>query len=303
MIKNRFQTPPSLKDKVAIVTGAGKGVGRAMSLYLASCGVKVLVNNRRHPSETDAQSSAGGVVQEILAQGGQAQANYDDALDPDSGRCMVDQAMNAWGSLDMVYANAAISQHASFHSLSVPQLMQIIETGVVSTLSLFHAAWPIFKEQRFGRALATTSSAGRFGNHGLSAYAASKGAIESLVRSLAHEGEKHNIYCNAISPYAYSQMTASHLPSHWINKLQPETLAPAVAWLLSKECTLNGEVLVAGGGRYARAWPVETDPLEGQDLPAIWQELLKKDGKRHKDSVSAFESFMVERNGSIGNMQ
>lgn len=287
-------TSTSLTGRVVIVTGAGKGIGRAVSLQLASCGAKVLVNNRRHPGEEDDQTSAAQVVAAIRAQGGQALANHDDAMDPDAGVRMVEQAMNAWGRLDMVYANAAVAQQAAFHTLSLNELRTIIDSGVVSTLSLLHAAWPVFRAQRYGRALVSTSSAGRFGNHGLTAYAASKGAIESLMRSLALEGVKHGIHCNALSPYAHSQMTASHLPPAWADVLAPEVLAHAAAWLLSPECALNGQVLVAGGGRYARSWPVETPSVAGTDMEQVWAQLMDLQGQTHVDSITAFQSFMAD---------
>jgi NAD(P)-dependent dehydrogenase (short-subunit alcohol dehydrogenase family) len=287
-------TSTSLTGRVVIVTGAGKGIGRAVSLQLASCGAKVLVNNRRHQGEEDEQTSAAQVVAMIRAQGGQALANHDDALDPDAGARMVEQALNTWGRLDMVYANAAVAQQAAFHTLSLNELRTIIDSGVVSTLSLLHAAWPVFRAQRYGRALVSSSSAGRFGNHGLTAYAASKGAIESLMRSLALEGVKHGIHCNALSPYAHSQMTASHLPPAWADVLAPEALAAAAAWLLSPECTINGQVLVAGGGRYARSWPVETPSVAGTDMEQVWAQLLNLQGQTHVDSITAFQSFMAD---------
>jgi NAD(P)-dependent dehydrogenase (short-subunit alcohol dehydrogenase family) len=287
-------TSTSLTGRVVIVTGAGKGIGRAVSLQLASCGAKVLVNNRRHQGEEDEQTSAAQVVAMIRAQGGQALANHDDALDPDASARMVEQAMNTWGRLDMVYANAAVAQQAAFHTLSLNELRTIIDSGVVSTLSLLHAAWPVFRAQRYGRALVSSSSAGRFGNHGLTAYAASKGAIESLMRSLALEGVKHGIHCNALSPYAHSQMTASHLPPAWADVLAPEALAAAAAWLLSPECTINGQVLVAGGGRYARSWPVETPSVAGTDMEQVWAQLLNLQGQTHVDSITAFQSFMAD---------
>jgi NAD(P)-dependent dehydrogenase (short-subunit alcohol dehydrogenase family) len=284
----------SLQGRVAIVTGAGKGIGRAASLHLAKSGAKLLVNNRRHPGESDDKTSAGQLVAMIRAEGGVAQVNYDDVSDPKSGERMVQQAVQEWGRLDMVYANAAIAQEAAFHVLDLNQLRSIIDAGLVSTLSLFHAAWPIFRRQKYGRALASSSSAGRFGNHGLTAYSASKGAIESLVRSLAIEGAKHGIQCNALSPYALSQMTQSHLPEAWAKVLTPESIAPAVAWLLSPECSLNGQVLVAGGGRYARSWPVETPAVVGENLVEVWRTLSELEGRAHFDSVSAFKSFMAD---------
>ncbi len=287
----------NLQDRVVIVTGAGKGIGRAASLHMARLGAKVWVNNRRHPGEADDQTSAAILVAQIRSEGGEAHVSYDDVTDPASGQRMVQQAMQKWGRLDMVYANAAIAQEAAFHALDLDQLRSIIDAGLLSTLSLFHAAWPIFRQQKYGRALASSSSAGRFGNHGLTAYSASKGAIESLVRSLALEGEKHGIQCNALSPYALSQMTKSHLSGPLANLLTPESLAPAVSWLLSPECHLNGQVLVAGGGRYARSWPVETPSVSGDNLLEVWQQLLKLEGQTHRDSIAAFKSFLVPPTG------
>jgi NAD(P)-dependent dehydrogenase (short-subunit alcohol dehydrogenase family) len=187
-----------------------------------------------------------------------------------------------------------VAQQAAFHTLSLSELRTIIDSGVVSTLSLLHAAWPVFRAQRYGRALVSSSSAGRFGNHGLTAYAASKGAIESLMRSLALEGVKHGIHCNALSPYAHSQMTASHLPPAWADVLAPDALASAATWLLSPECAINGQVLVAGGGRYARSWPVETPSVAGTDMDQVWAQLLDLQGQTHVDSITAFQSFMAD---------
>ena len=282
----------TLQDRVVIVTGAGKGIGRAASIHMARLGAKVLVNNRRHPGESDDETSAAQVVSQIRTEGGEAQVSYDDVSDPASGERMVQQALQTWGRLDMVYANAAIAQEAAFHTLELSQLRSIIDSGLLSTLSLFHAAWPLFRQQKYGRALASSSSAGRFGNHGLTAYSASKGAIESLVRSLALEGEKHGIQCNALSPYALSQMTKSHLSGPLGDLLTPESLAPAVSWLLSPECSVNGQVLVAGGGRYARSWPVETSSVSGDNLREVWAQLLELEGQTHRDSVSALKTFL-----------
>lgn len=294
MSETNQTTPRPLSEQVVIVTGAGKGIGRAVSLRLAQNGARVLVNNRRHPGQQDEDTSAAQVVSLIRTNGGQAQVSYEDVMDPQAGVRMVAQAMDTWGRLDMVYANAAVPQQAAFHTLSLDDLRNIIDSGVVSTLSLLHAAWPIFRAQRYGRALVSSSSAGRFGNHGLTAYAASKGAIESLMRSLALEGAKHGIHCNALSPYAYSQMTAEHLPTAWVEALQPDALAQAATWLLSPDCALNGQVLVAGGGRYARSWPVETRSVAGTDMHVVWSQLLTMDGQTHVDSIKAFQSFMAD---------
>lgn len=283
---------PDLRGQVVIVTGAGKGIGRAAALHLASCGARVLVNNRRHPGQSDEETSAARVAAEIRVAGGEARANHDPAQDPATGQRLVDEALATWGRLDMVYANAAMAQDAAFHHQTLDELRAIIDAGLVGTLSLFHAAWPVFRAQKSGRALATTSSAGRFGGAGMTAYAASKGAIESLVRSLAAEGARSGIRCNALSPYAESQMTQGYLPPALARALAPEHLGPLVAWLLGPDCELNGEVVVAGGGRYARAWPVETPAVQGEDLHHVWAQLLTLEGRPQADAVAAFQAFM-----------
>lgn len=279
--------------EVVIVTGAGKGVGRACALHLARCGLRVLVNNRSHAGEALGQGSAAEVAAQIRAEGGDAAVSTEDVARPGAGGRLVAQALDTWGRLDMVYANAARAQHAAFHSIGLQELREIIEVGFGSTLEIFHAAWPVMRRQGGGRLLATTSSAGRFGGHGLSAYAASKGAVEALVKSLAIEGARHGIRCNAISPYATSRMTLPHLPAGWAQALDPATLGPVVAWLLSRECPLNGEIVVSGGGRHGRAWSVETAAVDGDLADEAWTALTSAPGAPHRDAGAAFAAFMA----------
>ena len=238
-----------LYDRVAIVTGAGKGIGRAYALELAARGAKVLVNNRRHAGEADAQTSAQQVVEAIAAAGGVALANFEPVDAAGAGENMVQQALSAFGRIDIIVANAALSQAASFHKQSLDAFMAIFNVGFRGTLDLLHAAWPHLRAQKYGRVVVTTSSAGRYGNHGLGAYAASKGAIEMLMRSLAAEGVGSNIHVNAISPYAATQMTEAHLSAELALQLQPAAVAPMVAWLCSADCSVNGAVIVAAGDR------------------------------------------------------
>jgi NAD(P)-dependent dehydrogenase (short-subunit alcohol dehydrogenase family) len=284
--------PDDFSGRVAIITGAGKGLGRAYALHLAARGAQVLVNNRRHAGESDAQTSAAQVVASIRAQGGRALANHDDVSAEGAGQRLVQQALDGFGRLDIVIANAALAQELSFHKASLAQLRAVIDVGLLGTLQLFHAAWPVLRAQRYGRLVATSSSAGRFGNHGLSAYAASKGAVEMLMRSLAAEGQGHNIRCNAISPYALSQMTEKHLPAPLARVLAPQAVAPMVAWLASEACSANGEVIVAGAGRYARAYGVETASLAGSDMAAVLEQLRALPGQPHTSSSQAFTAFM-----------
>lgn len=281
-----------LSGQVVIVTGAGKGIGRACALHLARCGARVLVNNRRHAGEAPDEGSAAQVAAQIQVEGGQAQVNTEDLGLPGRAATLVAQALDAWGRVDAVYANAARGQGQTFQKASLAELRAIVEIGFGSTLELFHAVWPVMRAQGGGRLLATSSSAGRFGGHGLSAYAASKGAVEALVRSLALEGQRWGIRCNALSPYATSQMTQDHLPPAWAQRLSPQALAPVAAWLLSPQCPLNGEVVVSGGGRHARAWPVETAAIDGDLAGAAWDALVSSPGQAHADSREAFVRFM-----------
>ncbi len=285
---------PSLDGRVAIITGAGKGLGRAYALELAARGARVVVNNRRHPGEQDNDTSAQQTVQAIAAAGGTAVANFEAADAPGAGSRMVQQAVEHFGRIDIVIANAALSQASTFGKQSLDEFMRIFNVGFLGTLNLVHAAWPLMRAQRHGRVIATTSSAGRYGNHGLGAYAASKGAIEMLMRSLAAEGAHGGIRVNAITPYATTQMTAAHLGPDVAACLTPEAVAPMVAWLSSDACTANGQVFVAGGGRFRRGFSVETDSVAGSDMEQVAQALADLPGRPHPNSNQAFATLVEE---------
>jgi NAD(P)-dependent dehydrogenase (short-subunit alcohol dehydrogenase family) len=289
------QVWPDLSGQVAIVTGAGQGIGRASALALAQCGAKVLVNSRLAPGQAPQDGRAARVVAEIIAAGGQALSNTADAADPLAAQQMVEQALHSWGRIDMVHANAALGQHNTFAASSLADLRAIMDVGFGATLALFHAVWPLMKAQGGGRLLATTSSAGRFGGAGLSAYAASKGAVEALMRSLAIEGRRQRIVCNALSPYAHTQMTGAHLSAEWAQALPAQALGPVIVWLLSPDCPLQGEVVVAGGRRLARGGVSETASIErqaAQSLPEAWSRLCKLTGRAQPDATQAFVAFM-----------
>lgn len=292
--------PPGVMDltgQVAIVTGAGQGIGRASALHLARCGAKVLVNSRLSPGQRVEEGRAAAVVSEIVSAGGQARASTIDASDPEAGRRIVDDAVAAWGRIDMVHANAALGQHSTFAATPLEALRSIMEVGFGATMALFHAVWPVMKGQGGGRLLATSSSAGRFGGAGISAYAASKGAVEALVRSLSLEGRRHGIVCNALSPYARTQMTDAHLPPTLAQALPPEALGPVVAWLLAPQCPLRGEVVVAGGRRLARGGVSETAAIErasGESLDAAWARACAQAGRPQPDAPTSFAAFMAD---------
>ena len=254
-----------LRGRTAIVTGAGKGLGRAYALHLAARGAAVLVNNRRHAGEADDQTSAMQVVQVIRAAGGVAEPNWSDVTNPASGPAMVAQAVGALGGLHIVVANAGVDKAAGFHRQSLADFRAVFDTGFFGNLHLAHAAWPHLLQQGYGRMVLTASSAGLYANHGQAAYSASKAAVIGLMRALAIEGQRHDVRVNVIAPYGYSQMTAPYMDAAMAQSFDPALVAPLVGWLASSGCDVSGEVLVSGGGIVRRAGVGETEalPLQG----------------------------------------
>ena len=264
-------TTLDLQGHRAIVTGAGKGLGRAYALHLASRGACVLVNNRRHPGEADASTSASLTVEAIRAAGGTAQPSWSDVCEPGSGLQMMDEAQQCFGGVEIVVANAGIDHGRTFVKQSMNEFRHIFDTSFFGSLHLAHAAWPQLLGQGYGRLILTTSTAGLYGNVGQAAYSAAKAAVIGLMRTLALEGRRHGVLVNAIAPYGLSQMTAPHLDAGMADTLDPGLVAPLVAWLASPACDVSGELLVSGAGLIRRAGVGETDalPMQAGQLAAL----------------------------------
>jgi NAD(P)-dependent dehydrogenase (short-subunit alcohol dehydrogenase family) len=269
--------------RVAIVTGAGHGLGRAYALQLAARGARVLVNNRRHDTDAPGETSAERTVAAIRAAGGEAEPNFDSVRDPRSGERLVAQALDTWGRLDALVNNAGVDQHAPLHRITVEQFLDVFEPNFHGSLYATHAAYALMRRVGYGRIVVSASSAGLHGLHGLTAYAASKGALIAFARSLAQEGASRGVLVNAIAPYAATRMTAAHTPPEVAAELRPELVAPVVAYLASDRCTANGRVLVAGKGGLRRATTVE-GPCIGYSTAA---ELTPEAVARDLDSLPA----------------
>ncbi|MCZ4315989.1 SDR family NAD(P)-dependent oxidoreductase [Comamonadaceae bacterium G21597-S1] len=285
-----------LRGRTAIVTGAGKGLGRAYALHLARLGARVLVNNRRHAGESDADTSAQQTVEAIRAAGGTAMPDWSDVTDPDSGAAMVEQARRHFGRLDIVVANAGVDRASRFARQSMADFRTVFDTGFFGNLHLVHAAWPQLIEQRYGRVVLTTSSAGLYGNLGQAAYSAAKAAVIGLVRALAIEGRNQGVYVNAIAPYGYSQMTAPYMAPGMETTFDPQRVAPLVAWLAGAGCDVSGEVLVCGGGALRLAGVGETDALAlpGADLSATIKQLHAMALHPHASATDSFTRLLDE---------
>ena len=288
----------SLHGQRAVVTGAGKGLGRAYALYLASQGARVLVNNRRHAGESDAQTSAQQTVDAIRVAGGEAHANWCDVSQPDSGLQLQEDLMAKLGGVDIVVANAGIDKASSFAKQSLADFRAVFDTSFFGNLNLMHALWPQLISQGYGRVILTTSSAGLYANHGQSAYSAAKAAVIGLMRSLALEGQRHGVKVNAIAPYGYSQMTAPYMPQEMAGLFDPALVAPLVGWLASQACCCSGEVLVSGAGFIRRAETAETVAIamEAGQLDSLLTQLQSLPHQTYANASASFAQFLQEIN-------
>lgn len=247
-----------LSGRVAIVTGAGKGIGRAIAHSLAMHGASVLVNNRRHAGEET--GSAHTVCGEIVAAGGSAATNTDSIEAPDACERMVEQALAAFGRLDIVINNAAIAPEKRIAGMSDSLLREAFEINYFGPAALTHAALPALRESGSGRLIYVISNGGLYGGDGLAAYASTKGALYAYMRCAAAEGARYGITANALAPFAASQMTESALRDDAIRRaLDPAWIGPVASVLASEAFTATGKVYVTGGGRIREARVQETD--------------------------------------------
>ncbi|NLH47793.1 MAG: SDR family oxidoreductase [Myxococcales bacterium] len=238
--------------RVAIVTGAGRGLGRAHALLLASRGCKVLINDLGGAWTGEGGGSAEPaelVVREIKNEGGEAAANYDSVLD---GAKIVQAALDHFGRVDIVINNAGILRDVSFHKMTDDDWNKILDVHVQGTYRLMHAAWPHLRDQNYGRVIMTTSAAGLYGNFGQVNYSTAKMAVIGMGLSLAAEGAKRNVHVNMIAPIAGSRMTETVLPKEICEKLKPEYVSPLVGYLCSEGCEENGAIYEVGAGVIAR---------------------------------------------------
>ncbi|MEJ8567884.1 SDR family NAD(P)-dependent oxidoreductase [Elongatibacter sediminis] len=274
-----------LHNRTYIITGAGKGLGRAYALHLARLGASLVVNNRKHEGERE--SSAERVVGEITAAGGQAVAEHSDAEDRACGERLLETALEAFGRVDGLIANAGVSEGRSFHKQSLEELHRTLDINLAGTLNAIHPVFRHCYEQSRGAFIVTTSVAGLYGEHGLPAYSTSKAGLIGLARAIGKEGGRHGVRVNALAPYGATQMTEAQLSDDLIERMRPERVAPVVAWLLSDDCPVNGEVVIAGGGRLATAGVREPSPVEIADdadfstVARAWDELTQRSLERH----------------------
>src|SRR5258706_9913790 len=237
--------------RVAIVTGAGGGLGRAHALLLASRGAKVVVNDLggSHTGEGKSASAADKVVAEIKAQGGEAVANYDSVEDGDK---IVKTAIDTWGKLDILINNAGILRDVSFQKMTQADWDLVYKVHVFGAFKCTHAAWPYMRDAGYGRIINTSSAAGIYGNFGQANYSMAKLGIHGFTQTLAAEGKKRNIVVNTIAPIAGSRMTETVLPKELLEALKPEYVSALVAKLAHERNEDTGGLYEVGGGFYSK---------------------------------------------------
>jgi NAD(P)-dependent dehydrogenase (short-subunit alcohol dehydrogenase family) len=274
--------------KVAIVTGAGHGLGRSHALALAARGAKVVVNDLGGAKDGTGGSSeaAKAVVAEIEAAGGEAIANGANVAKFDEVQAMVQQAMDAWGRVDILVNNAGILRDKSFGKGSMEDFRMVLDVHLLGSVYCTKACWDIMKDQEYGRIVVTTSSSGLYGNFGQTNYGSAKMGVIGMMNTLAQEGAKYNIRINALAPTAGTRMTEGLIPEKAFELLTPETVTPAVLYLVSEEGPTR-TILAAGAGSYAVAKIVETEgrwlPPEEQTpegIAAHWDEITATAGER-----------------------
>ena len=248
----------SFEGQVAIVTGAGGGLGRSHALELARRGAKVVVNDLGGAMDGTGGSSeaAEKVVSEIKESGGEAISNGGSVSDRNGAKSMVDDAMEAWGRVDILINNAGILRDKSFSKIDLDDFQVVVDVHLMGAVYCTHAVWPIMREQNYGRILMTTSPTGLYGNFGQTNYGAAKLAQVGFMNSLKIEGAKNNINTNTIAPIAATRMTESLIPEAVHSKLAPESVTPAALFLVSEEAP-NGVIMQAEGGRFSVASIVE----------------------------------------------
>jgi NAD(P)-dependent dehydrogenase (short-subunit alcohol dehydrogenase family) len=254
------------EGRVAIVTGAGGGLGREHALALAARGAKVVVNDL---------AAADAVVEQIRAAGGQAMASAASVTDFEAVQAMVAQAVAAWGRVDILVNNAGILRDKTFAKMEIADFRLVMDVHLMGAVHCCKAVWDIMRAQQYGRIVMTTSSSGLYGNFGQSNYSAAKMALVGLMQTLAIEGEKYGIRVNSLAPTAHTQMTAGLMPEAMLQALRPEAVTPGMLHLVSDEAPTRA-ILCAGAGTFERAYVTMTKGVHLGTGPDIAEQVAQR---------------------------
>ena len=268
-------------DKVAIVTGAGGGIGKEHALELARRGAKVVVNDLGGSVDgSGASDAANEVVDIIKSEGGEAISNGASVTDLQAVKAMVNQTMDEWGRIDILVNNAGILRDKSFHKVTLDDFDLVMDVHFQGSLNCTHTIYPIMREQEYGRIIFTSSASGVFGNFGQTNYGSAKMAMIGLMNTLKIEGQNKNVFTNSITPVAYTRMTESLIPEDFGKNLQSEYITPAVIYLAGEDAP-NGTIMAAGAGVFSRIFIHETmgvslgmgEDMTPENIQANWDKI------------------------------
>jgi NAD(P)-dependent dehydrogenase (short-subunit alcohol dehydrogenase family)/acyl dehydratase/putative sterol carrier protein len=285
-------------DQVAVVTGAGGGLGRLYALELARRGARVVVNDLGGARDGTGSSSrpADDVVREIASAGGTAVANYDSVAAPEGGQRIVQSAIDHFGRLDILINNAGILRDKSFAKMEPGMWQAVLNVHLQGAFHVTQPAFQVMRQQGYGRIVLTTSAAGLFGNFGQANYGAAKLGLVGLMNTLKLEGARYNIKVNTVAPLATTRLTEDVLPPDFADKLKPEFVAPLVLYLCSEQCTDTGLILNAGMGNYGRAAVISAPGVvlgDGEQVPSMgaihqnWSKIDSLRGAQTYDDANA----------------
>ena len=299
--------PVSLLERVALVTGAGRGVGRSIAMDLARHGAKVIVNDLGGTldGQDEDMSVAESVVREIEAEGGTAAANTGDVTNYEDTYQMIKQAIDTWGRLDILVSNAGILRDRALHNLPEADWLKVLDVHLNGGYNLLHHAWPVFRQQHYGRVVLTTSNSGFLGNFGQSNYASAKAGLIGLMNVAKLEGDKYNVMVNCLNPGAATRMTTSirEVSAEQAAAMSPDLVAPAVTYMASDSCTTSGMIITSASGSFGRAAILQNERVAipdatADDVEAHWDEITSLDNAEVwwsvRETRAAFEASKQE---------
>jgi NAD(P)-dependent dehydrogenase (short-subunit alcohol dehydrogenase family) len=294
----------SFDGRVAIVTGAGAGLGKTYALELAQRGAKVVVNDLggARDGSGSGTTAADAVVDEIKSAGGEAVANYDSVATVEGGENIVKTAVDNFGKVDILINNAGILRDKSLLKLEEMEWDLVLDVHLKGAFCVSKPAFKIMKENQFGRIINTTSGAGLYGNFGQANYASAKMGLIGLMHSLSVEGAKYNIKCNALAPVALSRLTEDIMPPEMKAKLQPEFVTPLVVYLVSEENQETNGIYNCGAGWYSKSAIVcdfgiklgNGKPASVEDIRDSWPKINKIDEAEQLTTVNDTFPIMMK---------
>lgn len=295
----------SLDGQVAIVTGAGRGLGRAHALALAERGAKVIVNDLAEGEGVS--ENAQSVVDHIIKQGGEACANGADVSNFDQVQNMISQAMDKWGRIDILVNNAGILRDKTFLKMTPEDMRLVIDVHLMGSMYCAKAVWEIMREQAYGRIVLTSSSSGLYGNFGQTNYGAAKMAMVGMMNTLHLEGMKYNINVNCLAPAAGTEMTKGLFPEPVFDLLSPEAVSPGVVFLCSKDAP-SRVILGAGGGSFDVYKGFETEGinllpenLSAEGVAEHWQSIINEERMEEtQNGARQTEKFAIQGAKNLG---